>query len=153
MSSVTTANVRDYRKSFPVFLAYTSFGNEEVGNYISFAERKWISSDEFRRILWEYFSELVSAWKAETCILSAPDDIRSSIHLKQIMDMGREIAVPMIIRQLQIEGDNPYHWWWPLRTLVGENPVPVELRRDITQASRSWIDWGRKRYGRKVENF
>jgi hypothetical protein len=99
---------------------------------------------------WHEFSLLAAQWKRETGKLSSRTKKAASRFYRRIIEMGRDRAVPQIIRQLANEGPTPSHWWPALEELTGEKPVPADVALDIEQASRIWIDWGHRHYAGKL---
>jgi len=95
---------------------------------------------------WLEFSALVAAWKRETGASSSIAESIASEHYRKIVAMGPDKAIPLIVRQLEIEGSMPDHWWWALRELAGYDPVPPELNSDVRAVARFWIKWARERY-------
>jgi hypothetical protein len=129
--------------------AFATNGAFSSGAFVAFANSVWeqaISQETLSNREWTEFAMLVEAWKAETINLSSIAQVLASEPYRKILSM-RERAVPLIIRQLKVEGTNPYHWWGALRELTNENPVPDNLKGDIRAMSRCWIEWARNRYG------
>ena len=54
-------------------------------------------------------------------------------------------AVPLLLRQLETDGDNPDQWFWALRAITGCRPVPEEYLGNFVQMARSWLEWGKQR--------
>jgi hypothetical protein len=52
-------------------------------------------------------------------------------------------AIPLILSQLESEGEEPDHWFWALRALTSADPVKEEDRGDIVRMATAWIEWGR----------
>ena len=99
---------------------------------------------------WLEFTVLVRQWKKETGCLSSRSKKSSSRLYRRIIEMGRDRAVPQIIRQLELEGATPDHWWPALRELTQIDPVPDRARADIREAAKYWIEWGRLHYAGKL---
>jgi hypothetical protein len=59
---------------------------------------------------------------------------------QQIIGMGREV-VPLILRELEREPD---HWFWALKAITGEDPVPEQHRGRVRAMADAWIRWGRE---------
>ena len=64
---------------------------------------------------------------------------------QRIIGMGEKV-VPMILRQLEHEGEQPENWFWALRHITGENPVPPEIRGNRRAMAKVWLDWAKGRY-------
>jgi hypothetical protein len=64
---------------------------------------------------------------------------------QQIIGMGTP-AVPLILAELKRGVD---HWFWALRAITRENPVPPESLGDMDAMAAAWLAWGRmKGYAR-----
>jgi hypothetical protein len=55
-----------------------------------------------------------------------------------------EEAVPLILRQLESEGDDPDHWFLALGELTGNDPVAPADRGNMKKMAAAWLDWGRR---------
>ncbi len=60
-----------------------------------------------------------------------------------IIGMGRT-ALPFIFEELHQRGG---HWFWALRAITGENPVPPEHRGNVEAMTQDWLRWARDRGG------
>ena len=60
---------------------------------------------------------------------------------QEIIGMG-EVAVALILEDLKERGG---HWFWALRAITGENPVPPEDAGKIRTMTEHWLRWGRSR--------
>ena len=131
LTSATTVVVTDY---------ITSNSSLAVSNSVWCGQQPVVDKD------WIEFSALADAWKKDTRFLSQLRKVFASGHYAKIIALGPDKAVPLIIRQLLVEGDTPYHWFAALVTLTNENPA-ADAGGKVRDISRSWIDWGRARYG------
>jgi hypothetical protein len=88
------------------------------------------------------FRELVLQWKSARSALSSSSTI-IAMHpaYQHIIGMGVP-AVPLILRELARELD---HWFWALKAITGEDPVPSEHRGRMRQMAADWLQWGRER--------
>jgi len=91
------------------------------------------------------FQRLIKEWHKERGVTSSTTKIAMCPSYQRIIAKGPEV-VPVILRQLEKEGDEPDHWFWALTVLTDADPVPDEARGDIVKMSRAWLDWGRQRY-------
>ncbi len=48
-------------------------------------------------------------------------------------------AVPLILAELHRE---PAQWFWALKAITDEDPVPPDAAGDIGRMARFWIEWG-----------
>jgi hypothetical protein len=55
-------------------------------------------------------------------------------------------VIPLILRELEKEGDDPDWWFWALESLTGENPVPENAIGNNLAVAQAWLKWGRERY-------
>lgn len=86
------------------------------------------------------FSELARRWKAETEHLSSAAIFAHPAY-QQIIGLGPD-AIPLLLHDLQQTGA---HWFWALRAITGENPVPREDAGYVGRMADAWIDWGARR--------
>jgi len=87
------------------------------------------------------FSQLVEDWQRERGVSSSTSEsiLESSAYLS-ILAMGPK-AVPLILTQMNSEGDDPDQWFWALQLLTGVNPVPEESDGNFNEMARYWFDW------------
>ena len=55
--------------------------------------------------------------------------------------MGPDV-VPLLIRDL---AEQPTHWFWALKAISGEDPVPPESVGKTPEMTESWLHWGHER--------
>ena len=84
------------------------------------------------------FESLAAQWKEETRYLSSTTDIATNGAYQRIIGMGMP-AVPLILEDLRHQ---PYHWFWALSAITGEDPVPQSLRGRVREMADVWIAWG-----------
>src|SRR5579864_4464050 len=68
------------------------------------------------------FNELAQRWRNEVKTLSSTTDRVLHSAYQDIIGMGRPI-LPLILRELERNGG---HWFWALRHITHENPVPQQ---------------------------
>lgn len=100
------------------------------------------------------FNELASRWKAERSATSSSTCMAIHWAYQRIIGLGWD-ALPLILRELEKEPDQ---WFWALKAISGEDPVPPENRGNMTEMRDAWLKWGRDKgllnpRGRNVENF
>jgi hypothetical protein len=88
----------------------------------------------------EEFSRLAREWKEATAFESSPARLALHPAYQRIIGLGRR-ALPLILAELRREPD---HWFWALRSISGENPVPAEKQGDVGAMARLWLDWGHR---------
>jgi hypothetical protein len=54
---------------------------------------------------------------------------------QQIIGLG-PAGVPLLLRELEREPD---HWFWALRAITGEDPVPEEARGRLREMAAAWL--------------
>lgn len=90
------------------------------------------------------FRKLTNKWYIERGVSSSLTEILLSPSYQRIIGMG-ERAVPLIIKQLEKEGDNPDDWFWALKSITGENPVPDKSRGKMREMAKEWIELAYKK--------
>jgi hypothetical protein len=91
------------------------------------------------------FSYFAKQWLDESAVMSSTTEMVMTQSYQRILGMG-EKAVPLILKRLEAEGDQPENWFWALRSITGQNPVAPELRGNRRAMAAAWLDWGRSRY-------
>ena len=86
------------------------------------------------------FQSLANQWRKETRHLSLMSDIVLNTAYQQIIGMGA-LAIPLILKELK---EQPDHWFWALRSIVGESPIPSADRGRLHKMTEAWLAWGRK---------
>ena len=86
------------------------------------------------------FFRLKQEWEEATAALSSITEIAMHPAYQQIVGMG-PIAIPFIMCELE---NRPAHWFWALKSITGEDPVPPEKRGRIGEMAKAWLSWGRK---------
>jgi len=87
------------------------------------------------------FQQLTKQWKRETSILGNLSQIVMHPAYQRIMAMGPDV-IPLILKEMSRE---PGHWFWALHNLVPLGEDPAEGTTTIREATRLWLDWGRKK--------
>jgi hypothetical protein len=87
------------------------------------------------------FRELSLVWRRDTDVESSPTALFKHPAYQQIIEMG-PAALPFIFADLRKTGAN---WFWALRSITGENPVPAEYRGNIPRMTEYWLEWARAR--------
>jgi len=86
------------------------------------------------------FFRFKQEWEEATAMLSSITEIAMHPAYQQIIGMG-SIAIPFIMRELK---NRPAHWFWALKSITGEDPVPPEKRGRIGDMAKAWLIWGRE---------
>jgi len=58
-----------------------------------------------------------------------------------IIGMG-EKAIRFLLEELR---DRPNHWFWALKAIAQEDPVPENARGKFPEMVEAWLRWGRDR--------
>jgi len=85
----------------------------------------------------ERFHHLVREWKDAKVFTSSGTEIALHPAYQQIIGMGKE-AIPLILKELQREQD---HWFWALKAITGEDPVPPSDRGKLPNMTEAWLRW------------
>ncbi len=88
----------------------------------------------------ERFQALAAQWKVECGVMSSVTQKAMHPAYQQIIGLG-PAAVPLLLQGLQ---RSPDHWFWALKAITGEDPVPPEDRGRINRMAQHWIAWGRR---------
>ena len=84
------------------------------------------------------FQELVDEWRSHTAFYSSLIDIVTNPAYQRIIGMGRS-AIPLILRELSTQPD---HWFWALKAITREDPVPDQDQGDLVKMRTAWLSWG-----------
>jgi hypothetical protein len=90
------------------------------------------------------FNELADEWRAQRSRASSFSSANASLPAYQfIIGMG-EKALPYILRELSKKDED---WYWALKAISREDPVPSEHRGKRSVMRQSWLEWGKaKKY-------
>lgn len=83
------------------------------------------------------FADLAAAWERDTRALSSITQAVMHPAYQQIIGMG-PAAIPLIVNELR---RNPGHWFWALRCIAGEDPVPAAHAGDVARMRDAWLAW------------
>jgi hypothetical protein len=85
------------------------------------------------------FQRLADEWRRETMSSSSMTDIVLHPAYQRIIGLGRQV-MPLILEELQRE---PYHWFWALSAITGEDPAADET--SLEGATAKWLEWAGRR--------
>ncbi len=88
-------------------------------------------------VLARRFHELADQWKAQRGPTSAVEEMAMHPAYQQIIGMG-PAAVPLLLAELQRQPD---HWFWALKAITGEDPVPPADRGKLPKMAEAWLRW------------
>lgn len=83
------------------------------------------------------FYELVWTWQEDVKGFSDVDIICTHPAYQQIIGMGQS-ALPLIFREMK---DGDAYWFWALKAITAEDPVPEEDRGRIRKMKQHWLNW------------
>ena len=86
------------------------------------------------------FHRLAAQWRDECQLLSSTTAKAMHPAYQQIIGLGPD-ALPLIFEELS---ERPGPWFWALKSITGEDPVPPADAGDIRRMTEAWLDWGRK---------
>jgi hypothetical protein len=84
-----------------------------------------------------HFRDLVREWKEATLYTSSITEMATHRAYQQIIGMGKA-ALPLIFDELRREPD---HWFWALKAITGEDPVPPADRGNVERMTEAWLAW------------
>lgn len=84
------------------------------------------------------FQELMDEWRSQTAFSSSLIEIVMIPAYQRIIGMGRT-AIPLILQELFRQPD---HWFWALKAITGEDPVPEQDQGDMVKMTSAWLAWG-----------
>jgi len=87
------------------------------------------------------FRDLARTWKNERRATSSLVMIAMHPAYQRIIGFGLP-AVPLILAELRRELD---HWFWALKAITGEDPVPAGRRGNMKEMAEIWLQCGRQR--------
>lgn len=94
---------------------------------------------------WFEFHRLKELWRRERGATSSITIMATCPSYQGIIGMG-ETAVPLILRELENEGDQPDMWFWALKAITRDDPVSERDRGDMKAMADAWLSWGTGRY-------
>lgn len=87
------------------------------------------------------FERLTKQWKSERVAGSFVSAMAVHPSYQAIIGLGPR-ALPLILAELERETD---HWFWALKAISREDPVPPESRGKIREMKDAWLRWGREK--------
>ena len=128
----TAASIQKYDD---VLTSFYYYGAQDAIAVLCVAPLPTAGMDVFK------FQRLMKSWRAERNPASSVMEMVMCQSYQKIMGMG-EAAVPLILNQLIVEGDEPDHWFWALRVITEIDPIPEEDRGDVRRMAQAWLRWG-----------
>jgi len=91
---------------------------------------------------WLKFQSLVSEWREQRSVTSSITAAANCCAYQSIIGMGPDV-IPLILAQLESEGDEPDQWFWALKAITCHDPVRPDDRGDFAAMAHAWLQWGR----------
>jgi len=88
----------------------------------------------------EQFARLAAEWRTESGTSSNMVKIHLHPSYQRIIGMG-PVVLPLIFDDLN---RSPDFWFWALRAITGDDPVPAEHAGDLNAMTRDWLSWARE---------
>ena len=92
------------------------------------------------------FQRLADEWRHQSASMSSVTAMAMLRPYQQIIGMG-PAAIPFILTELKIEGDDPDQWFWALSTIAEANnlnppQIKAEDQGDYHKMAQTWLEWG-----------
>src|SRR5436189_3535977 len=84
------------------------------------------------------FHNLVSDWRKGRGPVSSVTQMVMHPSYQRIIGLGQP-AIPLILGEMK---QQPDQWFWALKAISGENPVPQEHAGDVKRMTEDWLNWG-----------
>ncbi|MDJ0559445.1 MAG: hypothetical protein PX638_10055 [Microcystis sp. M53599_WE4] len=92
------------------------------------------------------FESLAEHWINETSHLSSTHEAIIHPNYQRIIGMGQDV-IPFLLKNLKEPKSLPSRWFWALKAISGEDPVPKDSRGKSKEMIDAWLHWGiRKGY-------
>lgn len=90
------------------------------------------------------FNELLNDWRSQRSGASSFSGSNATLPSYQfIIGMGEKV-LPYILRELSKKDED---WYWALKAISREDPVPEEYRGQRKMMRQLWLEWGKtKKY-------
>jgi hypothetical protein len=88
------------------------------------------------------FHELANEWRRERGPTSSVEGMAMQPAYQKIIGLGQP-AVALILDELK---RSPDHWFWALRAITGDNPVPEDHWGNVNLMAKDWLSWGREHH-------
>lgn len=84
------------------------------------------------------FTTLANQWLEEARGISSTNEMSMHPAYQQIIGMG-EAVVPLLLREIEKKSGR---WFWALKCITREDPVPPESRGKTQEMIKAWLEWG-----------
>jgi hypothetical protein len=58
-----------------------------------------------------------------------------------LIGLGKPV-IPLLLKELEKKSG---HWFWALKSISREDPVPQEYRGKVKEMTKAWLEWGKQR--------
>ena len=87
------------------------------------------------------FAALAKQWREENRGVSSTNQMCMHPAYQQIIGMGEPI-ITLLLRELEKKSGR---WFWALKSISREDPVPPEYRGNTKEMTKAWLEWGKQR--------
>ncbi len=87
------------------------------------------------------FTTLAKQWREENRGVSSTNQMSMHPAYQQIIGMG-EPVIPLLLRELEKKSGR---WFWALKSISREDPVPPDYRGNTKEMTKAWLNWGKQR--------
>lgn len=99
------------------------------------------NSEEEKAHRTQWFKKLSEQWHNDTKYMSSINKKTQHPAYQEIIDMGF-MMIPLILEEMK-QGKGL--WFSALKTISGEDPVPVSSKGNIQQMTQAWLNWGKEK--------
>jgi hypothetical protein len=92
--------------------------------------------DDLERI----FNHLVQCVLTDTRTESSTLQIAIHPAYQQIIGLGQP-AIPLLLREVEQQSGR---WFWALKAITRQDPVPADDRGKTRKMGEAWLNWGKK---------
>lgn len=96
------------------------------------------TKEDSRDAVAKRFNTLAERWREDTQFHSSITALFMHPAYQEIIGLGPD-ALPLILEDLAATRSD---WFWALRAISGENPVPAAERGQIGKMVERWLEWG-----------
>jgi len=117
------------------------FVKNAIGHKHGVAERYRYRSLSMQTELESTFTYLVNQWREQNRGVSSTNQMSMHPAYQQIIGMG-EAVIPLLLRELEKKSGQ---WFWALKSITRQDPVPSEHRGKVKEMIKAWLEWGSER--------
>jgi hypothetical protein len=117
------------------------FVKNAIGHKHSLAQRSRYRSLSTQAEIESTFTALVNQWREQNRGVSSTNQMSMHPAYQQIIGMGKAV-IPLLLRELENKSGR---WFWALKSITREDPVPPEDRGKTKEMIKAWLEWGRQK--------